>query len=133
MTSTDPDINPYSFTASQLPELDAATLSAAKAMAKSLAASGSAVPGIAKKLQMKGIDAGNAEEIAIDAVIARSRLTRIAGIVQAVCGLLIVIVGHGIAKFGFVKYGMTIAVLGLFVIALGVAKLFHRIRLRRGI
>tara|TARA_R110002073_G_scaffold336551_2_gene535353 strand:- start:26233 stop:26460 length:228 start_codon:yes stop_codon:yes gene_type:complete len=68
-------MNPYALPPSEhTPELDADTLRSAKQTARSLASSGTVVGSIKNKLKSKGLDPANAERIATDAVIARSRL-----------------------------------------------------------
>ena len=121
------DTNPY---AVEQPEgvtsLDAVSARNARATAKRLAAGGAAVGSIAKKLQSIGLDQSSANEFAKDALIARSRIERIVGILLVAFGCALLFAGYALSYYFVRRIPVYVAMAGAFVLMIGCVKLFHR-------
>ena len=103
----------------------------AKQAATKLAAGGGVVGSISKKIQSMGLDASHAEAIAMDAVIARSRIERLQGIGIVGIGMCLVFVGY-LLSFVFVRrIPLAVAITGIFFAMLGCARIFHRSKIHR--
>ncbi|MEO9595860.1 hypothetical protein [Rhodopirellula bahusiensis] len=125
-------MNPYARESTdRLPELDAETWRLAKSEARSLASSGAVVGSITQRLKSKGIDAANAELIAIDAVIARSRIERAIGLGIAGFGALLVLAGVGVFLFVGRRMGIYAGMAGMFLAMLGLVRVFQQSKLPR--
>ena len=110
-------------------KVDESTMREAQQVARKLAAGGSVVGSISKKIQNMGVDDSIAEAIAIDAVLARSRLERLQGAGIAVFGMCLIILGY-LLSFVFVrKIPLAVAISGVFFVMLGCARMFHRSRI----
>ena len=101
-------------------------MSEGRALARELARSGAANGAILKKLRDIGIEGGLAEEIAIDALVARSRVHRVRGLMTAVAGLILLVVSGLLSLFFTARVPIAVAMFGLFLCMLGAAGLFHR-------
>ncbi|WP_372725153.1 hypothetical protein [Novipirellula sp.] len=125
-------VNPYSLASSDaLPQIDEPLKRKAKQAATKLAAGGSVVGSISKKLQTMGIDASNAEAIALDAVMTRSRFERLQGVGIVGFGMCVVFAGY-LLSFVFIRrIPLAIAITGLFFVMLGFSRIFHRSKIHR--
>ena len=125
-------MNPYTLPSSKpTPDLAPDTLRSAKQTAKSLASRGAVVGSIASKLKSKGLDPTNAEQIATDAVIARSRLERLIGFSIAGFGGCLVIVRYMLSFYFVRRIPVYVTMAGMFFVMLGLTKAFHRSKLNR--
>ena len=125
-------MNPYALPPSEpTPEVDADTLQSAKRTARSLASGGAVVGSIASRLKSQGLDPTNAEQIATYAVIERSRLERFTGFCIAGFGTCLVVVGYVLSFYFLRRIPIYVAMAGMFFVLLGLAKAFHRSKLRR--
>jgi len=125
-------MNPYSLPPSDTPtQIDEDTMRKAKQAATRLATGGSVVGSISKKIQSMGVDASNAEAIAMNAVIARSRIERLQGIGIVVLGICLVLGGYLLSYVFVRRIPLAVAVTGVFFAMLGCARIFHRSKIHR--
>lgn len=103
----------------------------AKEVATRLAAGGSVVGSISKKLQAMDVDLNNAEAIAMEAVIARSRVERLHGVGIVGFGICVVLSAYLLSLFFIRGVVVSVAITGVFFVMLGVARVFHRSRILR--
>ena len=120
-------MNPYSLDQpNATTSLDPKAARDARAVARKLATGGAATGSIVKKLQSMGLDQRIAHDYAMDALIARSRIQRIVGILLVAIGCALVLAGYLLSFYFVRRIPVYVAMAGAFVLMIGCVKLFHR-------
>ncbi len=126
------NINPYEAPPSNpQEEIDPNLLRQGRAIAKTLAAGGSASGSITKKIKQLGIPERHAAEIAKDAICRNSTIQEWTGIGISCCGVALIGTGILLAITWTSKYTLSVIVFGMFLVLLGFAKAAAADKFRR--